>query len=98
LAFIPRSGATSAGVIASISVYQSTSCHRVGRLRNARALRLRSRASIEDASFVSGSSKESRVSSEVSRRDRPHAAAVFRMVVNRYGRKAPVGPFPRRTA
>ena len=34
-AFIPRSGPTSPGFICSISVYQSTSCQRVGRLRNA---------------------------------------------------------------
>jgi hypothetical protein len=35
VAFMPSSGAISAGFICSISVYQSTSCQRVGRLRNA---------------------------------------------------------------
>ena len=80
---MPRSGATSWGFICSISVYQSTSCHREGRLRNAWAVRLRSSASFVACSVLSGSATVSSSSIAVSRRARPQAAAVLRMLVKR---------------
>ena len=94
--FMPSSGATSAGFIPSISEYQSASCHRDGRLRKARTVMLRSSASSVARSLVAGSSIVSRSSVVVSLRARPQPAAVLRMLVNRYARKEPVGPPPRR--
>ncbi len=82
-AFMPSSGATSLGFICSISVYQSTSCQREGRLRNACDVRLRSRASLAACSVVAGSATLSSSSIADSRRARPQAAAVFRMLVKR---------------
>ncbi len=82
-AFMPSSVAASWGFICSISVYQSTSCHRDGRLRNACAVRLRSRASLAACSVLSGSATVSSSSIADSRRERPHAAAVLRMLVKR---------------
>lgn len=83
VAFMPSSGAISAGFICSISEYQSTSCQRVGRLRKARWVRPRSSAASLACSPADGSSTPSSSSYAVSRRDRPHAAAVLRMLVNR---------------
>ena len=67
----------------STSVYQSTSCQRVGSERNAWAVVDRSSASRLADSLVAGSSNDSSVSRLVSRRARPQLDAVLRMVVNR---------------
>ncbi|WP_454138916.1 hypothetical protein [Microbacterium paulum] len=75
-AFMPSSGATSAGFICSISVYQSTSCQRVGSARYAWAVRLRSSASSVACASASGSGSESTSSIGVSRYRRPQPAAV----------------------
>ena len=80
---MPSSGATSAGFMPSTSQYQSTSCHRVGRVRKAVAVRERSRASKPAASLKAGSSMASASSIGVSRERRPHEAATLRTVVNR---------------
>ena len=64
--FMPSRGATSEGFICSISEYQSTSCHRDGRLRKARTVMLRSSASSVASSLVAGSSSVSRSSIVVS--------------------------------
>ncbi len=83
LALIPSSGAMSLGDIPSTSLYQSTSCHRLGRLRKARAVSERSRAAMVASSSNEGSSSASASSSVVSRRDRPQEVAMLRIVVNR---------------
>lgn len=80
---MPRSGATSAGFMPSTSQYQSTSCHRVGRVRNAFAVRERSSASRPAASVNAGSSMVSASSIGVSRARRPQEAATLRTVVKR---------------
>ena len=67
LALSPRSGATSCGSSPSTSVYQSTDCHRCGRLRNARTVKVRSSAATTGSPSVSGSSNSSRSSVEMSR-------------------------------
>ena len=95
---MPISGAICCGCMPSTSEYQSTSCQRVGRERNACAVVDRSRASSVADSVVAGSSNDSRVSRFVSRRARPQLAAVLRTVVKRYGRNAAVGPRPARIA
>ena len=81
--FMPSRGATWAGFICSISVYQSTSCHRVGRLRNARWVSPRSSASSAASSVESGSATVSSSSIAVSLRARPQLAAALRIEENR---------------
>ena len=83
LALMPTSGAICCGDMPSTSLYQSTSCQRLGSARNAWAVVDRSRASSVAASLVSGSSNDSSVSRFVSWRARPQLAAVLRMVVKR---------------
>ena len=95
LAVVPSSGAISAGSICSISVYQSTSCQCDGSDRKARAVSLRSSVS---SSIDDGSATVSSSSVAVSCRARPQAAAVLRMLVNRWERNDPLGPPPLRMA